>query len=166
MIINNCAGIGDILFCEPIYRHFADKNEKPTVLIHDHLLWISEYIDSAFFVGASKYPLLVDEPKENEKYIPLRYANQVFRNLGPHDHSDLENMMLDKYRILGLPEDLWKTIKLNYNYEKAARLMKEVGVSPFEEYTLRNEFCQIGKVEIPLTKNKKVLDMCTGVQCH
>lgn len=160
MIFNNVAGIGDIIFCEPIYRYsITQTGEKPFVIVHDHHLWIQEYIDSAVFLPASANLHLKDKSENGPHYISLRFANQIHRGLLPHDHSDLENMMLDKYRMLGLPEELWKTINLNFNSDKGHAIVKKLNMSLLDEYTLRNEYCQIGKIEIPLTKNKLVVDM-------
>lgn len=159
--INCIGGIGDILFCEPIFKHFMDITGKaPLVYIHPHMLWIQDYIYSAKFTGEP----VPDEFKtgsmvHTDELINLRYANQIYRKLNPHDHSDLENMMLDKYRLLGLSDTLWKSLKIHFNQSKGAALARELGVSLLDEYTLRNEYCQVGKIDIPLNKNKTVVDM-------
>jgi hypothetical protein len=61
--------------------------------------------------------------------------------------------------MLDLEESLWKTIKLNFNYKKGADLAQLLNISVFEEYTLRNETCQIGNIIIILNKNKRVVNM-------
>lgn len=160
MVINCVGGFGDVLFCEPIYRKFWNESgKKPNVIIHDHQMHLQEYIDSAVFVKASEHKDLKDCFEINANYVPLRYANQQHRLLSPHDHSDIENMMLDKYRLLGLDENLWKTIKLNFNHKKGEDLAQLLNVSLYDEYTLRNVHSQIGDIVIVLNKNKTVIDM-------
>lgn len=164
LTINCVGGIGDILFCEPIFRHYQNKlGYKPFVIINDHMLWIANYIDSAQFIGASvmeKTPYHKDNMEMTEFYLPLRYANQVFRNLDRHDHHDLENMMLDKYRLLGLPEDLWKTIQVNFHEERIRKLTELKGIVPGEsKYILINNHCQIGSIEIKPETDLRIVMM-------
>ena len=160
MIINNVAGFGDVLFCEPIYRKiWQDTGKKPEVIIHDHQLHLQKYIESAVFIPASRNIALKDSTHHNSEFINLRFANQIFRAYEFHDHHDYENVMLDKYRLLELPEDLWKTLKLNFDYDAGERLAKVLGVGLFDEYVLRNVHSQIGDITINLNTKKQIVDM-------
>lgn len=162
MVINQFHAIGDILFLEPMFRHFWKKNgEKPIVPVRDHLMWIAEYIDSADFRPMSKFQLDYDSTAtDNPDYFPARFANQILRGYDKNDHHDFENMMLDKYRLAGLPEDLWTTIQINFNVTKGRQLMKDLNLyegKNFKRYFLYNTQCQAGSIAIPLAnvdKNK------------
>lgn len=132
--------IGDILFCEPIYRHFYNLDGiKPKVIIRDHLMNLQPYIDSAEFVPASKWGGDIDTLEHNKNFINLRFANQIYRGYDKWYHGDYENCMLDKYRLLGLSEDLWKRLDIRIFF-------KGNFCNLFHDYALFNPFCQAGNI--------------------
>lgn len=146
-------GYGDILFCEPIFRWFLKRDGvKPIVIIHAHQMWISQYIESAMFTSACPPIAETGSLFHDETFINLRYANQIFRGYGPDDHSDLENMMIDKYRLLGLPEDLWKTLDIKLFSDKITMIKpSSIGrTGSTYEYYLINEHSQAGDIKIKL----------------
>ena len=155
MVINQNASIGDILFCEPIFRHFFLKNkEKPIVPLRDHLMWLADYIDSATFVPMSEFSLDYDSIEtENTDYLPLRFANQIVRNLDKSDHSDYSNTMPDKYELAKLPLELWTELKINFNFDKARELCMKLNVDGKEKYILVNNHSQAGDINI-IPKNE------------
>jgi hypothetical protein len=155
MIINQIHAIGDIMFLEPMFRHFWEKEGvKPIVPIRDHLMWLADHIESADFRKLSTF----NWPSHTHggewtgvSYVDclqLRWANQLLRHLGPDDHHDFENMMLDKYRFVGLDPMMWKNLKLTFNPKKAAELMAHLGITDKDEYILVNQHSQAGDVEI------------------
>ena len=171
MVINQFHAIGDIIFLEPMFKRFSElMGMKPIVPIRDHLMWLQEYIHSAEFVPMSKFVLDYDSmATNNPDYFPARFANQVLRKLKPDDHHDFENMMLDKYRLACMPEDLWKTIDLHFNDWKCMELMHHLNLFDEEtgdviKYVLINENCQAGTIKIDLDgikhiKNGKISDI-------
>lgn len=163
MVINQPFSIGDILFLEPMYQHFWNKNgEKPIVPVRDHLMWIAEYIDSARFVPESKFKLDYESIEtSNPDYFPAKFANQIYRGYAPHDHHDFENMMLDKYRLAGLDPMLWKKIKINFDYSKGLQLAKQLKINVLDDnYILVNENSQAGKTSIPTNTKFRIVEMC------
>lgn len=160
MVINQFHSIGDILFIEPICRHFWINNgTKPILPVRDHLLWLSNYIESASFVPMSKFTLDYDSLiMTNPDYLPLRFANQILNGLSMDDHSDFENCMPDKYKLAGLPPDNWQSINLKFNICKGLTLFKKLGLTP-KEYILINENSQPGRVKISVKTSKKVVYM-------
>lgn len=158
MVINILHSIGDILFCEPIYRYYWKKDGvKPTVIIRDHLLWLQNYIESADFLGASKWDGDIDNCHMTDDYIPLRFANQIYRGYDLWDNRDLENCMLDKYRLVMLPEDLWKTLEIKLtqpdgNVTIFATATPGPTFAPPTKWYLINEHSQAGSVKIDLDK--------------
>lgn len=161
MVINQFHSIGDILFIEPICRHFWIKNnEKPILPVRDHLMWMSEHIESARFVPMSQFELDYDSAEtENPDYLPLRFANQILKGLGKDDHSDYENMMPDKYTLSGMNPEEWKSISLTFNPYKALMLFKHLGLNFSDEYICINENSQAGKINIELSSDKRVIRM-------
>jgi hypothetical protein len=163
MVINQFHSIGDILFIEPICRHiWKTTGQKPVLPVRDHLMYLSEYIESAIFVRLSEFTFDQDSMSmENPNYLPLRFANQVIRKLSPHDHSDLENMMLDKYTLAKMDPSLWIGIDLKFNNARALKLMKLLGITQSSKYILVNNYSQAGKVKIkPFNAHKfQVIEM-------
>lgn len=149
MVIVQPAGIGDILFCEPIYRYFWIKHgKKPVLIVRDHLMFLQENIESADFLRLSAWDGDNDNAVITSEFLPLRFANQIFRNLDKFDNSDLENCMLDKYRLLGFNEKLWRSMLLQFNPERANRLFLRLGIHPDDDYILVNEYWIGGQIEI------------------
>lgn len=161
MVIINCiGGLGDIMFCEPIFRFFLNRDKKkPIVLIHAHQMWIQNYIDSADFSCKPYKSFITGSLIHNDVFINLRYANQILRGYGAEDHHDYENMMLDKYRLLGLKEDLWKSLNINFDVIKASALAEQLKVGLFDDYIHVNENWVSGSISINLTTKKEIVKM-------
>lgn len=147
MVINQPFGIGDIIFLEPMFRYYWNKEGvKPIVPVRDHLIWLADYIESADFRKLSKFDwgqYHVDSKEmEYPDYFPARFANQIYRCKNQWDHSDAENMMLDKYRLAGLDPEIWTTIKLKFPFEK-------VVAHPYGgAYILANTKCGVGEISV------------------
>jgi hypothetical protein len=150
MVINQFHAHGDILFCEPIFRHFWERNgEKPIVPVRDHLIFFQDYIDSAKFIPMSKFSLDYESMEtENPDYLPLRFANQITRGLSKNDHSDYSNTMPDKYKLAGIPLENWKKLSWCHYPEKCMKLFAALDLSSEEDYIFVNENSQAGKIEI------------------
>jgi hypothetical protein len=153
-ILNQYQGLGDILFCEPIARYFYNDgtNEIVWPVLKD-FLWLQEYFPYIQFVDHSTYNFpyestYLGQVSDNEIHIPLRFANPIVRNLHPHDYSDQYHTMLDKYRMLGMPEDMWKTIKWIRNITRENELYNMLITQP--KYTLVNNYWSDGVLDIPL----------------
>jgi hypothetical protein len=141
ILINQFQGLGDILFCEPIARTFKEQGKTIIWPVIDQYIWIAEYIPYINFVSKSQfafnYEALSFEDSDIE-YLPLRFANPIYRGLHPHDYSDQYHCMLDKYRMLNLDENLWRTLKWNRNPQKEKELFDRV-VGNKKNYTLINK---------------------------
>jgi hypothetical protein len=165
MVINQFHSIGDIIFLEPLYRHFKEVNgEKPIMPIRDHLMWITEYIQSAVFTPMSKFDwgkgIDADSMRTDKVgYFPARFANQILRGYSPDDHHDFENMMLDKYLLAKVNPELWKDIDLRFSSHKGTKLFDLLGLQQDEKYILINEDCQAGSIKIPVNTDMKVVRM-------
>lgn len=149
MVINQIHSIGDILFIEPICRHFWNLNgKKPILPVRDHLMWLSEYIQSAELVPLSTSGMDEDCMDVKEDYLPLRFANQIVRGLQPYDHHDFENMMLDKYELSNVNKHLWRYIYLKFNLTKGSDLMKHINLKHNDKFILINNKSQAGTIDI------------------
>lgn len=143
--------IGDILFCEPIYRYFfAIDGVKPRVVVRDHLMWLAKYIESGDLYPISATTINPDTTEHNDQFINLRFANQIYRGLNPFDYSDIENCMLDKYRLLGISENAWKAIDLKINLAPSnnieiwSKIKLQYNIQPVDLFSLVNCISQAG----------------------
>ncbi len=160
MVINQPFSIGDLLFIEPICREMWRRNGvKPIVPVMDHLMWISDYIDSAIFVARSKWDINYESAEVTPEYLPLVFANQIHRKMYRHDHSDFENMMLDKYRLANIDPMIWKEMRINFRESKCLDLMDRVVGKEGEDYVLVNETSQAGSIEIKPETDLPVIKM-------
>jgi hypothetical protein len=161
MVINQFHSIGDILFIEPILRHYWKLNgDKPILPVRDHLMYLQNYIESARLVPMSQFVLDYESMETtNPDYLPLRFANQILRNKDKDDHSDYKNCMPDKYNLCGLNPDMWMNLDVKFNEGKGNALFNQLGLKDGEEYILVNEHSQAGRVEIKLNPNCRVLYM-------
>jgi hypothetical protein len=162
-VFNQYQGLGDILFCEPIARHFYDNGKNEIVWpINDDFMWLSEYIKYINFIPKSNYHMNYESLNlgfidQNTYFIPLRFANPIVRNLNPHDYSDQYHTMLDKYRMLGLPEDMWRTFKWERNLEKENDLYNLLVKD--ENYILINTKWSDGNVPIQTESTHQRINM-------
>lgn len=151
-IINQYQGLGDILFCEPIAKYLYDNgNNEIFWPVLDEYIWIKEYIPYINFVKKNDFNFnyestFFSQIDEFTHHVPLRFANPIVRNLSSHDYSDQYHTMLDKYRMLSLPQDLWRTLKWNRNLEKENNLYNSVIKN--KTYVLVNNYWSDGKVDI------------------
>jgi hypothetical protein len=165
MIINQIHSIGDILFLEPLFRNFIKvEGKSPVVPVRDHLMWLSEYIQSAELRPLSTFHWpYKNETTKHSDYLPLRWANQIYRGYELDDHHDFENMMPDKYLLAGLNPEMWTDINLMFNEKKSDSLMFKLGlVEPsgnIIDYVLVNENSQAGNVSINPKTDLPVIKM-------
>lgn len=180
IVVNQYFGLGDILFIEPIYRYLNDLGLKVIAPIQDQYLWIQDHIGYVDFRGISEFDMdyerfdfgilktLSGEEVTDTAYLPLRFSDQIYRDLRPHDSSASRYWMTDKYSVLGLDYNRWSSIRLERNKEREETLksivLKEIGDS---EYDFCNSFYQntlnVGlnlesrvKREIPLVSMSKL----------
>jgi hypothetical protein len=169
IIVNQYFGLGDILFIEPIYKYLnSDLGLRVIAPIQDQYLWIKDHIKYVDFVGISEFNMdyerfdfglfksTTGEISEDTAYLPLRFSDQIFRDLRPHDSSASRYWMTDKYSVLGLNYNLWRNISLERNLEKEEQL-KSIVLNDLEgsEYDFCNSFYQ-NSLNINLDLESKV----------
>jgi hypothetical protein len=162
-IFNQYQGLGDILFCEPIARNFHKEGKNEIFWpINDEFMWLTKYIKYINFVPKSRHHINYESLhlgllSDDTYFVPLRFANPIVRNLNPHDYSDQYHTMLDKYRMLGLPEDMWKTFKWERNIEKENELYNLLVKD--ENYILINSKWSDGNVKIDTNSTSQRINM-------
>lgn len=155
MVINQIHAIGDLLFLEPMYRHFFRlKGKKPVVPVRDHLFWISEYIDSAIFVKMSQFNMDYEDRDVRNDYLPLRWANHIIREVADDDYTFHEFGMPDKYTMAALDPSMWALLNINFIEKRGIDLMNKLNLSPKDDYILINNHSQAGSIDIKVNADK------------
>jgi hypothetical protein len=156
-IINQFQGIGDIFFCEPIARHLHNNGDNEILWpVLDEFIWVKEYIPYINFIKKSEFVFNYESTffgnlDDNTIHVPLRFANPIFRGLHPHDYSDQYHTMLDKYRMMGLPENLWRSLSWVRNNKKENELYNLLIKN--NNYVLVNNFWSDGVLDIKFNSN-------------
>jgi hypothetical protein len=163
-VLNQYQGLGDILFCEPIANHFYNNGQNEIIWpVNPEFLWIRDYIKYVNFVDKTTFNINYEDFEihhldDETMYIPLRFANPIYRGLSPHDYSDQFHTMLDKYRFLNLSTNLWKTTKWERNFIKEDELFNKVVKD--NNYILVNSNWSNGNFDFSfLDSNKKIVHM-------
>lgn len=167
IIINQPFGAGDILFCEPIARKYHNNGYVVIWPVEDNNWWFNEYLSFVHFRKRSEWPMNYEECNDDYQYcgipvIPLRFSNPLLRGLEPHDGSDRNHWMNDKYERLGIPVDTWKTLQWTRNEAKEDKLFKSLRITG--DYAFVNDnfgggFASAGmeiKTNLPIVRMRKI----------
>jgi hypothetical protein len=182
VIINQFCGLGDILFIEPIYKYIESLGLKVIAPVQDQNIWIQDHIPyvefkkmNGFDIDYEKFNF--DIINEDTLYIPLRFSDQIYRNLPPHDCSASRYWMTDKYRLLGLDPNIWEELSFTRD-EKKEEELKKIIVGDAKDYIFVNSFYQNGldsemeiviNTDLPIIKMEKIdgfsmIDWCKIIE--
>jgi len=141
-LFNQPAGIGDILFLMAIAQKYHKEGHEiiwPTA-VHYHNIqknfpevkFMREGTFGLYDVYDAKREIYEDD---NYKVFPFRWADTIFNN----GKTNLTTGMADKYRMVNLPLDMWRTYEITRDYEMEEKLFAALGLHKGEEYNLINE---------------------------
>jgi len=141
IIINQAFGLGDLLWIEPICRWYHEQGYKVILPVDDHYYWLMYYIRYIHYKEKSGFKMdyeqcHMDYKHEEIPVVPLRFSTPILRGCEPHDGELKEHFMLDKYRLLDLPLDMWRTLQWTRNMEKEQELYDFLELK--KPYTLVN----------------------------
>jgi hypothetical protein len=164
-IFNQFQGLGDILFCEPIAKKLWKNGENEIFWpINSEFIWLKEYFPYINFVDMNYFVFNYESThfgiiKNDIFSIPLRFANPIVRKLKLNDYSQNYHCMLDKYRLLDLPLDMWKTMTWKRNHVKENELFQHLIKK--EKYILVNTFFSGGEIDITIDnpQNYQIVNM-------
>lgn len=145
---NQDAGLGDIMFIMAIAQKWHEEGHTiiwPTA-VHYHLhqknfpevKFIPEdqfFLFNHYDLKSKKEGIFEDD---NYKVFPFMHANLVL-NGGKWAADYEKTCMQDKYDMVGLPMDMWRTFKITRDYEMEDKLFKSLGLGENEEFNLINE---------------------------
>ena len=140
-LFNQPAGLGDILLImaiaqkwhqeghtivwpiDPIYGDYSG-NFPEVKFVPENLFFMYSYYDSKHFIF------------EDDEYrsFPFRWADFML-----HGRSNEATCMKDKYAIVDLPFEMWRTYKITRNFTKEDELFRSLGLKENEEFNFINE---------------------------
>lgn len=154
IIINQFAGIGDILFTIPIARYFIQKGHKvtyPTIFegLENHFPDISFIKKEDLDIDYGSKEFII---KDDAIIIPMRWSNEVAK-------VGYRACMLSKYMLVNLPFGLWRSLTWGRALKKEQYLFSEIlGIKEGEKYRLINDIYlsdSSKKVVIPVNSKIK-----------
>lgn len=166
VVVNQTWGLGDILFIERLYRYLKDLGLEVIAPVQDANIWIKDHIDYVNFVKVSEFNMdyerfdfgfFISEGVVHYDtiYLPVRFSDQIFRDLRPHDPSASRYWMVDKYNVIGLEPNCWEKIELKRNQKKEQELKKIILQDIDSEYDFCNSFYQ-NSLNINLNLEEKI----------
>lgn len=123
IVINQPAGLGDILFCQKIKKTFENEGFEVVWPVIKEYSWIKEYIEGNY-IDINEF-----KSKPNDVIIDLSNANYMFPN---------KKIMEAKYFLVDIDYSDWlKFFNFNRNIEKENELYYNIlGLKDNEEYIL------------------------------
>jgi hypothetical protein len=140
-LFNQPAGLGDILLLMAIAQKW--KNEGHAIIwpidpvygdigysfpeikfLPQHLFFLYNYYDAKHFIFED----------DEYKSFPFRWADFILNG-----KSNEATCMKDKYTIVDLPFEMWRTYKISRNFEKETELYKLLKIEENEEFNFINE---------------------------
>lgn len=127
IIINQPAGLGDILFCQKIAHSLTNDGFRVIWPVCDEYLNIAEYVKSPA-IFTSTHDALLDDPFMGR--VNLRDADQYFPGC----------MMDAKYKLVNIEWEDWADyLTIQYNHQKSWELFNLLGARLNEPYTVVNK---------------------------
>jgi len=148
IIINQFMGLGDILFSIPIAKSLHDVGYNIIWPVDKAFLNIQKNFEWIKFIDKDTYHIEYDNDcalvNDRDFILPLRYANNLISN------GLTINCMSDKYKLVNLPLDKWRTLEWKRDIEKENKLYYDIlKLSDNDEYNLINEsFSMFRKINI------------------
>lgn len=136
-IINQFAGLGDILFVEPIMRHYFQMGYRvilPTIKsylnIQSHFPYI-EVVDMSLFNMNYEYKQFVNT--DDTLIIPLRFSREFIKG------STYNDTMRNKYLMVNMDYNEWKSLTWLRHRYKEDNLKKLLNINDGDKYNLINQ---------------------------
>jgi hypothetical protein len=144
IIINQFCGLGDILFSIPIVSSLHEMGYDIIWPIDPSFMNIQKSFEFIKFIKKDDFPMNYDSDsfiKDDDKLIiPLRYSNNLLNNGYPI------TCMSDKYKLVDMSLDSWKSLKWQRDLDSENRLYFDVlGLKENEEYNLLNVNFSMGE---------------------
>jgi hypothetical protein len=137
-IFNQFRGLGDIFFIIPICKHYVNLGYKVVIPVDSQFVEIQKNFPELTIVDKNSVNINYENRdfyEDDEKLIiPIRWANNILNN------GDVINVMHDKYRLVNLPFEMWRTLSWKRDVEAEQKLFNLLGLKEGEKYNLINNF--------------------------
>jgi hypothetical protein len=136
IILNQFRGLGDILFIEPIARHYYKLGHRVIIPVVPEYSNLSKYFPYITFLH--KNLLNIDYERrtvveDNQNIIiPLRWSMEIY-------NSPWRDVMKNKYKLVDLPWEKWRELKWMRDLTTENKLYNKLGLKDEESYNLVNE---------------------------
>lgn len=154
--INQPCGLGDVLACEPIAKHYHNLGYKIKYWILEEYEWIRNYIRYIDYIPIKKDQIKQSKEiifKEDFIYLPLIHTsvsqNYEWKRVG---------WLYDKYIISKLEPGLWKTFEYERNFEKENILYDLLNLKN-KDYILINGNSSVGYRDINIDSKYEKINM-------
>jgi hypothetical protein len=141
-LINQAAGLGDIILCQKIAAHVIELGYNIVWPVVDQYNYISEYIQNPkiHFCSINDNFIQKDLYLKNENefiqtddflYLPLNNADRVIQS---------KSMLYAKYDYCQLTPDNWQNhFEIKRNYSREEKLLNHFNIIPGEKYNVLNK---------------------------
>lgn len=135
-VFNQFFGLGDILFIEPIMRRYFQNGYKVILPVLNKYLDLQPYFPYIEFVDKELYKINYDEHKiiddGNKLILPLRWSREFF-------NSTYKDTMRNKYLMVNMNLDEWKSLIWLRHRHKEEALKKLLNINEGDKYNLINK---------------------------
>ena len=156
-VVNQFAGLGDILFLIPLIRELQNEGNKVLWPIIPQYLSIAEHFPDINFVNKDLYDLPYNDRGRPEtqygQMLPYRFATE---NMGRTLHQCMES----KYHIFGHDHNIWRKLYWKRNKVREAKLIFLLGATG--DFNLVNRFYGLNSafaIEPIINNFYKVIEM-------
>jgi hypothetical protein len=154
--INQPYGLGDIIICEPIARHYYNLGYKIKYWVADEYMWIQDYIPYIEYISSNDESYISSSEvvfKDDYIYLPCMQKRVSEKNSWLR-----EGWLYDKYIISNLDPRLWMTFDFNRNIEKENNLFNLFNLEG-KDYILINESSSVGHRTLNIDTKYEVIKM-------
>jgi len=158
-------GIGDILFCQKIAKHYRALGYKIIWPLFDSFAWLAPYLEEENI----SYPTINSDRTIREKFehcdqfqylmgstnalfqAPVIAKDFIYLSLGPAT-LDWTTIMTAKYNIAQIPFVNWASyVNIKRNLERENYLFSEIlNLKEDDEYTLINKHSSLGSIDVKI----------------
>lgn len=136
VILNQPAGLGDLIFIQTIANDFIRENHKVVIPVWNEHVVLNKHFPNVTFISKDLLKINYEEKKDytvnGARIIPLRFAEAIQK-------LPYKDCMKAKYSLLGLDWNRWREMTWVRHPQHEHRLFSEVlGLQEGERYNLIN----------------------------
>ena len=162
IVLSQYFGLGDILFCIPIARHYIAKGHKVVWAVNGNFVDLNKHFPDITFIDTTllnvNHEVKTEQQLNGARVIPLRWSDQIMKR-------PFKEVMRNKYDMLGLDWRMWRKCEWVRDTANEEKLFSEVlGLKKGEKYNLINtrfRTNESGHIKIDVKNNYRNVEMRT-----